>query len=96
MKKKKSNAIAILGMASMLMAGHSAKAVEIVKPGNVQNVKEVAVKQERKKITRQNRYSLDPHLPMLNEIGEVKFTSPFFNPSRSMRVKNKLRRKWYK
>lgn len=23
-------------------------------------------------------------------------TSPFFIPSRSMRVKNKLRRKWYK
>ena len=27
---------------------------------------------------------------------DASYTQPFFNPTRSMRVKNKLRRKWYK
>ena len=86
----------MLGLASLLFTGHQAKAMTVNTVETENNNKSITVSRKEKK----QKSFLDPtpFIPNfdLNNSGFLSYTSPFFNPTRSQRVKNKLRRKWYK
>lgn len=92
MKKRQTIAMAFSALALMAAAKEAKLTKQVEQESKKVFIVNSAKKQKEKKVFKEPR----PFDGLDNDIVFPSYTQPFFNPTRSMRVKNKLRRKWYK
>lgn len=78
-----------------LMLAKNAKAIQTETQDKTPIKKEIKGTTNARRRKGEKPFTLEPTPPMLNDIGVLSYNSPFFNPTRSQRIKNKLNRKYY-